>query len=67
MSEPIKPVVITGQGAVCALGVGLEAIWSELEQGHDGIRVIERFSTEGFNTHLAGMVPLPGTLGAPPQ
>lgn len=56
------PVVITGQGAVCALGVGLEAIWSELEQGHDGIRVIERFSTEGFSTHLAGMVPLPGTL-----
>ena len=62
LSEPINPVVITGQGAVCALGLGLEAIWSELAAGRDGIRPIERFSTEGFSTHLAGMVPLPGKL-----
>lgn len=59
-AKAISPVVITGQGAVCALGLGLEAIWSELAAGRDGIRLIERFSTEGFTTHLAGMVPLPG-------
>jgi 3-oxoacyl-[acyl-carrier-protein] synthase II len=53
-------IAITGQGAVCALGLGLDAIWTELAAGRDGIRVIERFSTDGFSTHLAGMVPLEG-------
>ncbi|MDP1827745.1 MAG: beta-ketoacyl-[acyl-carrier-protein] synthase family protein [Archangium sp.] len=57
-----SPIVITGQGAVCALGLGLEAIWAELAAGRDGIRVIERFPTDTFSTHLGGMVPVPGTL-----
>lgn len=55
-------VVITGQGAVCALGLGLDAIWASLEAGRDGMRPIERFSTDTFTTHLGGMVPVPGTL-----
>lgn len=57
------PIAITGQGAVCALGLGLDAIWAELAAGRDGIRVIERFSTETFGTHLGGLVPLPGVVG----
>ena len=57
------PIAITGQGAICALGLGLDAIWGELAAGRDGIRVIERFSTQTFSTHLGGMVPLPGQLG----
>lgn len=57
-----SPIAITGQGAVCALGLGVDAIWAELAAGRDGIRVIERFSTQTFSTHLGGMVPLPGTL-----
>ncbi len=57
------PIAITGQGAVCALGIGLDAIWAELAAGRDGIGVIERFSTQRFGTHLGGMVPLPGTVG----
>jgi 3-oxoacyl-[acyl-carrier-protein] synthase II len=57
-----SPVVITGQGAVCALGLGLDAIWAELAAGRDGMKPIERFSTATFSTHLGGMVPVPGTL-----
>lgn len=62
MSLARSPIAITGQGAVCALGLGVEAIWEELAAGRDGIRVIERFSTQTFSTHLGGMVPVPGTL-----
>ncbi len=56
------PIAITGQGAVCALGQGVEAIWAELAAGRDGIRVIERFATDTFSTHLGGMVAVPGTV-----
>lgn len=57
-----QPVAITGLGAVCALGLGLDEVWAALAAGRDGMRVIERFSTEGFSTHLGGMVPVPGTI-----
>ncbi len=60
--RPRSAVAITGQGAVCALGLGLDAMWRELDAGRDGIRVIERFPTDTFSTHLGGMVPVPGTL-----
>jgi 3-oxoacyl-[acyl-carrier-protein] synthase II len=53
------PVAVTGLGAVSALGFGAGAIWRALAEGRDGIRPIERFSTEGFSVHTAGMVPLP--------
>ena len=62
MSRLRAPIVITGQGAVCALGLGVDAIWKELAAGRDGISAIERFPTDMFTTHLGGMVPLPGTL-----
>lgn len=50
-------VAITGMGAVSALGVGCEALARVLRERADGIRPIRRFSTDGFKTHLAGMVP----------
>lgn len=54
-----EPVAITGLGAVTALGVGASALWEGLAAGVDGIRDVERFSTEGFQVHTAGMVRLP--------
>ncbi len=51
------PVVITGMGAVSALGANTAALWAAIEEGRDGIRPIERFSTEGFLVSLGGMVP----------
>lgn len=51
------PVAITGMGAVSALGATAAALWMAIEEGRDGIRPIERFSTEGFSVSLGGMVP----------
>lgn len=50
-------VAITGLGAVCALGTGTNALWSAIASGRDGIRPIDRYSTEGFTTKLGAMVP----------
>ncbi|HVK66043.1 MAG TPA: beta-ketoacyl-[acyl-carrier-protein] synthase family protein [Polyangium sp.] len=51
------PIAITGMGAVSALGGSTSALWSAIEEGRDGIRPIERFSTEIFSVSLGGMVP----------
>src|ERR1700733_3262816 len=50
------PIVITGLGAVSALGHGTAALWAAVAAGRDGIRPIERYSTEAFSVHLGGMV-----------
>jgi 3-oxoacyl-[acyl-carrier-protein] synthase II len=50
------PVVVRGVGAVSALGRGAAALWAAIAAGREGIRPIERFSTEGFSVHLGGMV-----------
>jgi 3-oxoacyl-[acyl-carrier-protein] synthase II len=50
-------VAITGFGAVCAFGAGTNALWSAIATGRDGIRPIDRYSTEGFTTPLGAMVP----------
>jgi 3-oxoacyl-[acyl-carrier-protein] synthase II len=57
--EPMirREVVVTGLGAVSALGRGCDALWAAVERGCDGIRTVGRFSTEGFGVHLAAMVP----------
>ena len=55
-------MLITGMGAVSALGLDLDAMWASLEAGRDGIAPIARFSTGTFTTHLGGMVPIADTL-----
>jgi 3-oxoacyl-[acyl-carrier-protein] synthase II len=50
-------VAITGLGAVCALGTGTNALWSGIASGRDGIRPIDRYSTDGFTTKMGGLVP----------
>lgn len=68
MSAARAPVAITGMGAVTALGFGTEVLWRALAEGNDGIRAVERFSTEGFSVHTAGMVPVPPPApGAPTE
>jgi 3-oxoacyl-[acyl-carrier-protein] synthase II len=57
VSASRQPVLITGLGAVSALGHGLDEMWAALEAGRDGMAPIERFSTAEFTTHLGGMVP----------
>src|SRR4029450_2281645 len=44
MSVPETRVVVTGLGALSALGSGVEAFWDGLLAGRSGVRSIERFA-----------------------
>jgi 3-oxoacyl-[acyl-carrier-protein] synthase II len=58
-------IVITGLGAVSAIGIGKDAFWQGLMAGRNGISEIESFDTSVYRTHRGGEVknfePLPGT------
>ena len=49
-------VVVTGFDLVSSLGRGKENNWKRLVAGNSGIHRIERFSTEGLKTTVAGTV-----------
>ena len=50
-------VVVTGIGAVCALGENTTTIWSAIERGKSGISPIGRFDVSLFDTKLGALVP----------
>ncbi|MCU0688217.1 MAG: hypothetical protein MUE97_00515 [Phycisphaerales bacterium] len=52
-----RSVVVTGVGAVSALGIGADALWEGLCAGNSGVRPISRFDASGFASRLAGEVP----------
>ena len=56
MTEKSKAIAITGIGMITSLGRGVGENWSRLQDGHSGIHYIERFSTEGLRTKIAGTV-----------
>ncbi len=57
LDEKGRPVVVvTGIGVVTPLGRGREENWRALTNGTSGITEIERFSTEGLSTKIAGTV-----------
>lgn len=51
-------VVVTGLGALCALGENVETLWAAIERGDSGIAPIHRFDVTPFETQLGAMVPL---------
>lgn len=51
-----KRVVITGTGAICAVGQSVDTIWAALLAGETGIDTITRFDTTGFGTTFAAEV-----------
>ncbi len=51
-----RRVVVTGLGAVCALGMEKDAIWQGMLDGRNGIVPIERFDASGHSTRIAGEV-----------
>lgn len=50
-------VVITGVGAVSALGTSAQALWDGLCAGRSGLKPITRFDASGFPCRLGGEVP----------
>src|SRR2546428_5776083 len=55
--EGLGRVVITGMGAVSALGWGVEPLWCALEKGQAGLGPFSRFDPSRQRTHVAGQVP----------
>lgn len=52
-----KRVVITGLGAVTALGSSIPQYWEGLTQGRSGIRRITQFDASQFPCQIAGEIP----------
>ncbi|MCL4222013.1 MAG: hypothetical protein KJZ65_11670 [Phycisphaerales bacterium] len=49
-----RDVLITGLGAVSALGVGKDDLWNALVEGSSGVRPLQRFDPSGMPCRLAG-------------
>lgn len=56
-SSSRRPILITGLGPVCALGIGIDALWSGLLEGRSGLGPISLFDATGFASKLGGQVP----------
>jgi 3-oxoacyl-[acyl-carrier-protein] synthase II len=53
---PVR-VVVTGMGAVSAVGWGVESLWRALHAARTGLGPFSRFDHASQRTHLAGEVP----------
>lgn len=56
-ARPDEDVVVTGIGAVGALGVGVEEWWSAMEAGECGLTTIPAFRGTGLERYLGGPTP----------
>jgi 3-oxoacyl-[acyl-carrier-protein] synthase II len=52
-------VAVTGLGAVCGFGWGIDALRRGLAAGRTSIRPLDRFDTAGYRTSLAAQAPPP--------
>jgi len=51
-----RRVVVTGMGALCALGNDVQTVWEAAIAGRSGIGPITRFDASGYETRIAGEV-----------
>ncbi|MGH2513587.1 MAG: beta-ketoacyl synthase N-terminal-like domain-containing protein, partial [Candidatus Limnocylindrales bacterium] len=56
MSQSDRRVVVTGMGAVSALGLGVEATWDGLVSGRSGVRWIDSFDPSRVTARIAASV-----------
>src|SRR6267142_1833095 len=52
----MKRVVITGIGAITAIGSGKDGLWQGILRGESGIRRLTRFDASAFDSQVAGEV-----------
>jgi 3-oxoacyl-[acyl-carrier-protein] synthase II len=52
----MKRVVVTGIGAITAIGSGVDGLWQGILRGQSGIRRITRFDATSFDSQVAGEV-----------
>lgn len=52
-----KRIVVTGMGAITALGSSIRQYWEGLVQGKSGIRKITQFDASNFPSQIAGEIP----------
>ena len=53
---PHQRVVITGMGALTAIGCGRDGLWRGILRGESGIRRLTRFDASPFESKIAGEV-----------
>lgn len=51
-----RRVVVTGMGAICAVGNDVPTVWEATRSGRSGIAPITRFDATGYETTFAGEV-----------
>jgi 3-oxoacyl-[acyl-carrier-protein] synthase II len=51
-----RRVVVTGMGAVTALGRSVEEIWTRVCQGESGVHTIRRFDASPYRVHFGGEI-----------
>lgn len=51
-----RRVVVTGTGAICAVGNSVPEVWGSIAAGCSGVARITRFDPEGFETRFAAEV-----------
>jgi 3-oxoacyl-[acyl-carrier-protein] synthase II len=49
-------VVVTGLGAICAIGNDISAFWEALKEGKGGIGLLTTFDASKLDSHIAGEV-----------
>ncbi|HMM43039.1 MAG TPA: beta-ketoacyl-ACP synthase II [Thermomicrobiales bacterium] len=52
-----EPVVVTGVGCVCPVGIGASESWARIVAGDGGVVEIARFDASGFPVRIAAQVP----------
>jgi 3-oxoacyl-[acyl-carrier-protein] synthase II len=53
---PENRVVVTGLGAICAVGNDVDSLWQALKDGKSGIGPLTTFDASAFDSHIAGEV-----------
>ncbi len=54
--QSCRRVVITGLGAICAVGNSVDEVWQAVSDGRSGAAPITRFNPDGFETTFAAEV-----------